>query len=531
MPGAVRAARLKGVESAARMNGVESAARLKDAAALGPGLLLHRGTRAVQRRVEFAPSTGGLAPWAHHRDVDGAAPHAGLADAGSALRAINAQTPVLYPDGHTLFYRPGFAALALPEQAGRVAHAVLHIALRHVPRFAALQALTGDADLRLFNVCADAIVNSALGHLGWLQLPANAEQLDILRAQALGQPRSVASALLGWDVERLHRAIDDRRPVPQPPVAGKGQRDRGKPDGADPEGASADSGHPHSSHPYSSHPRSGHPRSSHPQNGITGDGKRADGPRAARARAPGGATATDLLPGSPAGPASLAAHREAPEAEAALALARRERLLRAHAGDGDFSMLRALLADLPHSRPPWARALRSQLALGLSQRPGLSWSRRSRSCIANPGRGGSHRRMPWEPGTRASRRVPRLALVVDVSGSVGDALLARFACEIDAISRRQEAALVLIVGDDRVRRVVHIQPRGSGLLNIRSDGRGGTDFTPLLEEAQRHQPDITVVLTDLDGPARFQPRCPVIWAVQAVATMPVHPFGRLLARR
>ena len=31
---------------------------------------------------------------------------------------------------------------------------------------------------------------------------------------------------------------------------------------------------------------------------------------------------------------------------------------------------------------------------------------------------------------------------------------------------------------------------------------GGTDFTPLLEEAARHRPDLTVVLTDLEGPAR-----------------------------
>ena len=31
-------------------------------------LFTHRGTRAVQRMVEHAPSTGGLALWVHHRD-------------------------------------------------------------------------------------------------------------------------------------------------------------------------------------------------------------------------------------------------------------------------------------------------------------------------------------------------------------------------------------------------------------------------------------------------------------------------------
>jgi predicted metal-dependent peptidase len=60
------------------------------------------------------------------------------------------------------------------------------------------------------------------------------------------------------------------------------------------------------------------------------------------------------------------------------------------------------------------------------------------------------------------------------------------------------------------------------------EGGGGTDFTPMLEEADRHRPDIGVVLTDLEGPANFRPRWPVIWAVQAQHAAAVPPFGRLL---
>ena len=33
----------------------------------------HLAVRAIQRMVEFAPSTGGLALWVQHRDVDDAA--------------------------------------------------------------------------------------------------------------------------------------------------------------------------------------------------------------------------------------------------------------------------------------------------------------------------------------------------------------------------------------------------------------------------------------------------------------------------
>ena len=174
----------------------------------------HRGTRAIQRMVEFAPSSGGLALWVNHCDLD---------DGPEPLVAAN--------DGNTIFYGPAFEALPLPEQAGLVAHEVLHVALRHRQRYVELRGLLGDVDLQLFNCCADAIVNSALGHLSWLTLPDAAVQLDRLLSHALSIREPVEKSLLEWDLERLYRAIDDRRPAPvgrpdhdphrQPPAAGR----------------------------------------------------------------------------------------------------------------------------------------------------------------------------------------------------------------------------------------------------------------------------------------------------------------------
>ena len=414
----------------------------------------HRGTRAIERMVEFAPGTGGLALWMGHRDLD-----AGDPDAPAAL---------LLTDGTTLLYRPAFADLGLDEQTGRVAHAVLHVALRHVQRLAALQARTGDADPELFNTCADAIVNSALGHLGWLSLPPGAIRLEQLLLEVLAVAPDPVRALLEWDVERLYRAIDDRRPA--------GGRD------------------------------------------ASNRGSNRDGPRAARVRALGAGTPPDLLP--------QAVAQEAPEEQVAAAREWAERMLRAHAGDGEHSMLRALLADLHRPRTPWEQVLRTRLARSLATRPEPSWSRPSRSWIANQGRGGPNRRMPWEPGLTGTRRVPRLAVIVDVSGSVDDALMARFAREVEAITRRTESGLVLIVGDDRVRRVERFAPGRSTLREVTFHGGGGTDFTPLLEEATAHDPDIAVVLTDLQGPARHRPRCPVLWAVPREHAAAVAPFGR-----
>ncbi len=459
----------------------------------------HRGLRAVQRMVEFAPSTGGLALWVRHHDLP---------------NDDDDDVPPVATDGDTLFYAKHFERWPLAEQVGLVAHEVLHIALRHPQRYVDLQRLLGDVDLKLFNTCADAIVNSTLDHLSWLQLPKTAVRLDKLLESALGVFENVEKSLLDWDVEQLYRAIDDRRPPPQSGSRNAQDQDRAKSD-TDAAG-------------------SGSPRADGPRK----DAPREDGPRSQAVRALGAMTATDLQPGAHA--------QHAPEAEAQAAREWSERLLRAHAGDGAFSMLRTLVADLPRSRTPWEQVLRTQLARCLTPRAAVSWSRPSRSYLANQGRAGPRRpaegrlanprRMPWEPGFSGVKTVPRLVVIIDVSGSIDKDLMQRFAREIEAITRRLEAGLVLVIGDDRVQRVVRfdpadLKPAQLDLQSIEFKGGGGTDFTPLLEEADKHRPDLAVVLTDLEGPARFRPRWPVIWAVPESCQSAVAPFGRKLSLR
>ena len=426
----------------------------------------HRGTRAIQRLVEYAPCTGSLALWAHHRDVD-----------ETATIACN--------DGRTVWYGPDFDRLPLPLQTGLVAHQVLHIALRHAPRYLALRRQLGDVDLPLFNICADAVVNSALDHLGWLELDEG-PRLERLLAQVLDVHLNVEKALLDWDVERLYRAIDDREPLASPSAAAER-----------------------------------HPGDDRPERAGTGRSiaARPDGPRSARVRALGRQSPRDLVP---------TAEADRPEIEAEDAREWRERLLRGHAGDGALSLLRTLLADLPRVRTPWEQILRTQLARGLSQRPAPSWSRPARSYLANHGRLPNGRRLPWEPGTASGKPVARLAVMVDVSGSIEDPLLRRFATEIEAITRRLEAQTLIVVGDDRVRRVEVFEPGRSSLREIKFQGGGGTDFAPLLEEAERWRPDIGVFLTDLEGPADYRPRFLVLWAVPPSQADAPHPFGRKL---
>ena len=440
----------------------------------------HRGTRAIQRMVEYAPSSGGLALWINHRN---------LADAPGALTAAN--------DGSTIFYGPAFNSLSLREQTGLVAHEVLHVALRHRPRYAALRGVLGDVDLQLFNFCADAIVNSALGHLAWLELPLSAVTLERVLLDALNLREPVEKALLEWDIERLYRAIDDRRPS----VPAVGSRGSSSPREGTAEGKTGE-------------------QAGDVQYGEASQGAwRPDGPRAAMVRRLGADLREDLWPGP---------DEDRPEDAPEQAREWGERLLRAHTGDGQFSMLRNLLADLPKVHTPWEHLLRTQLTRGLSLQPGLSWSRPSRSYQANKGRVGAHGRLPWEPGRTAARAVARLVVMVDCSGSIDDPLLDRFAQEVEAASRRLEARIIVIIGDDRVTGVEVFAPGRSNLREIVFNGGGGTDFSPLLREADRHRPDLGLFLTDLQGPADWRPTWPVIWAVPVEYRDAEPPFGRKL---
>jgi predicted metal-dependent peptidase len=437
--------------------------------------------------VEYAPATGGLALWIRHIDAE----PAGDPKWDLGLIAAN--------DGASIFYGPDFERLSLPVQTGLVAHQVLHVALRHPQRMAELQRLTGDVDAQLYNICADAIVNSTLSHLTWLELPAGSVLLEDLLATALMRTDMPEKALLEWDVERLYRAVDDRRSG----TGGGDSRHGGRGERQSDAGASRGSADVEQG----------------------GAAPREDGPRAARVRHFAGAIIRDLLPAADAG------H---PEAEAEQSREWRERITRAHAGDGLHSLLRALLADLPKVRTPWEQLLRTQLARGLSMQPELSWSRPSRSYIANRGRVGGRSgqrggmRMPWEPGRASSRSVARLAVLVDVSGSVESPLMHRFAAEVEAISRRLEARVLVVIGDDKVRDVRIFEPGRSNLRDVELQGGGGTDFTPLLVEAQRHGPDMAVFLTDLDGRVDYCPPFPVLWAVPAEAAHMQEPFGRKL---
>lgn len=442
----------------------------------------HRGARAIQHLIEHAPATGGLALWMAHEDVHG--------DHHGAPATC---------DGTTVYYRASFEYLTGRQQMGVVAHEMMHIALRHPQRLAALKAELGDVDEQLFNICADSVVNSALARAKWIELPAGSVFLEQILSSVLSVKEEADRALRTWDVEQLYRAIDDRR-GPQN-AGGKSRRGRRA-------GASTSEAHGKAS-----------------QDQVSACGREtgsfsSDGPRSARTRHLGARIFRDLV--APSGLSALSAN-DADEAQAWAA-----RMRHASEADGECSILRCLITDQRRYRTPWEHVLRTRLARALAPQCSLSWSRPARSYLANQKRSCPGRRLPWEPGISQSTPVARLALIVDVSGSIDPDLLSRFTHEIEAIARRQQAGVVLIVGDDRVRKTVVFETGRATLRDLDCTGGGGTDFSPLLAEAARHRPDIAVILTDLDGPAGPRPSFPTVWAVPESRMRPVAPFGQIL---
>jgi predicted metal-dependent peptidase len=175
-----------------------------------------------------------------------------------------------------------------------------------------------------------------------------------------------------------------------------------------------------------------------------------------------------------------------------------------------------LVRELPRVKTPWERILRDLLHRHTRRKRRPDPSRPSRRWLALEAylkeREGVD--LPFERATSAAR-TGRIALAVDTSGSIDEALLRRFAAEVAAILDQAEPLLRLIVCDADVHQVYDFSGReGAKMLRgFRFRGGGGTDFRPAIAEAAKWTPDLLIYLTDLEGDAGDEPSFPVLWAV------------------
>lgn len=206
----------------------------------------------------------------------------------------------------------------------------------------------------------------------------------------------------------------------------------------------------------------------------------------------------------------------------------RERLLRAQAGDRQGGLLRAISPDFPDSRVPWERVLRRLMTQPLLRQTAPNWNRPSRRTLASE-------EPFFEPGVRPKEGLNLAGVAVDTSGSIDDALLQRFAAEIQGIQQRTGCTVLLIAADSAVQSETTIRSDGKTLKQKIAEGRvafpggGGTNFAPALKRFKEKKVRVAVYLTDMlgaFGDDRNYP-FPVIWA----STTPdaAAPFGKVVS--
>ena len=116
---------------------------------------------------------------------------------------------------------------------------------------------------------------------------------------------------------------------------------------------------------------------------------------------------------------------------------------------------------------------------------------------------------------------PKLAVVLDVSGSVDDKLLASLMSEIQAIQRRYSIKSLTLVQVDA--EIKNIEKFGFRDKFIKRQGSGGTIMEPgfkaLLEQSRRDIPDMIICATDGDIEKSFEHvkipnKVQVIWLIE-----------------
>lgn len=171
----------------------------------------------------------------------------------------------------------------------------------------------------------------------------------------------------------------------------------------------------------------------------------------------------------------------------------------ASSGKGDIpgGLVRWANEQLKPPKVPWQSKLARLARRASTFKPGAQAYRRDRMSRRQAGVGFGH----GSPMLAVLRDpVPKVAVVIDTSGSMGTDELNRAVSETAAVLKAAPS-VEFLASDARVHEVKSVR-------NIRDVhkllvGGGGTDFRPVFKalEQAKHRPDVTVFITDGIGPA------------------------------
>ena len=141
------------------------------------------------------------------------------------------------------------------------------------------------------------------------------------------------------------------------------------------------------------------------------------------------------------------------------------------------------------------------------RRPARAWLARDAYARQTAGA-----RPVFEPGLARDGQMPRVVICIDTSSSINKLMLDMFAAEAVSIVRRTAVEAHLLGFDTEVHsRSRFVRADAMTALAMRCGG--GTDFGPVIAEAQALDPSMIVVLTDLDAMTGDTPTAPVLWVV------------------
>lgn len=147
---------------------------------------------------------------------------------------------------------------------------------------------------------------------------------------------------------------------------------------------------------------------------------------------------------------------------------------------------------------PWRRLLR--LFAGRGTRTTLKTTRLRESS-----------RFPGQPGVRI-KRLQKIVVAIDTSGSIDDEILGEFLVEINGIARAG-AEVTLVECDCKIQTVTKLRSRHVPQFK----GGGGTDFDPVMQwlKDNRHENyGGCIYLTDgIAAKPKINPCCPILWVI------------------
>jgi predicted metal-dependent peptidase len=196
------------------------------------------------------------------------------------------------------------------------------------------------------------------------------------------------------------------------------------------------------------------------------------------------------------------------------------RVKRAAAGDRPGGIMKEILFDIPVTRTPWRHILRRFISDAVMPITHVQPYRPSRHSIILDSfykETCSECSVPFFPAFRPKPGIRKIVVVVDTSGSIDDKMCEYFAGEIQTIRKKVGCDLTLITCDAEVHQKIDVRPFDNFHSSIKRaggfKGRGGTDFVPGVEAAEKVPGAAVIIyLTDMMGPYPKKCRLPLLWA-------------------